>query len=70
MPSQFKWERLSRADIERLVRVCNLSEVERRILELRRKRIALDVVADEIGYSSPQMYRLSKKLLAKISKEL
>jgi DNA-binding NarL/FixJ family response regulator len=66
----FKWERITKADVERLATLCNLTSTERQILELRRKGIAYDVIAHEVGYSVTQMYHHSNKLLAKILKEV
>jgi transcriptional regulator len=65
-----RWQRLTEADVERLTRVCNLDETERKILELRRVGTVSDIIADKIGYSRSQMFILSKKLMYKILKEL
>jgi DNA-directed RNA polymerase specialized sigma subunit len=67
---KFKWERITKADVERLTRICDLTELERQLLELRRKGEPPTVIADRIGYSRSQMYRLSTALLEKILKEL
>jgi len=66
----FKWKRITVSDVERLARVCNLTPIERKLLELRRKETTPEVIACEIGYGKTQMHYYSNKLLDKIIKEL
>jgi DNA-directed RNA polymerase specialized sigma subunit len=67
---KFKWERISKADVERLTEVCSLTETERQILELRIEKKELDIIADSIGYTRRHTSRISNKLLEKILKEV
>ena len=70
MAFKFKWKRITDSEAERLTRVCNLSPLEQKILEMRRKEILLDFIGYEIGYSKSRVIHYSNVLLEKILKEL
>jgi len=70
MAFRFKWERITKADAERLTRVCNLSPMEQKILEMRRKGTHIEIIAYEIGYCRNRTIYYSRILLDKIQAEL
>ena len=66
---KFRWTGITETEYERLVARCNFTLVEHEILKMRRKSIALDVIADKIGYSQRQMHNISNIVIEKILKE-
>jgi hypothetical protein len=70
MAFKFKWKRITDTEAEKLTRVCNLSPMEQKILEMRRKGVLLDFIGYEIGYGRNRVIHYSKVLLEKILKEL
>ena len=66
---KFKWTDITESEYKRLVKRCNFTAVELQILDLRRKGIAPDEVAEKVFYTERQMYRISKTIVSKIKRE-
>ena len=64
------WKRLSAADVERIIRDCNLDEYEQKLLRLLRTGRSNVSIGIELGYCDLQITRHKKKLLDKIGKDL
>ena len=67
---RLKWTSITESEFEHFIARCNFTPVELRILRLRRKGCTPTKVAEKIGYSEAQMYRLSADIIAKIKKEM
>ena len=64
------WKRLSKEDVDRIVKQYNLSSVEHQIIDLRRRGKNLAFIGDTVGYDERHIRRLSAKILDKIKIEL
>jgi len=64
---RFKWKSVSAQDVERLTKEHQLKPFEVQILDLRRKGMLVEFVAQEIGYSVRQTINHSNRIAEIIS---
>jgi DNA-binding NarL/FixJ family response regulator len=62
----YVWKRISKEDVERLVKKHNLEPLEQRIIEMRSEGKPLYYIAREVCYSVRSVERHSNKILNKI----